>query len=327
MPSQEMLKKLLDEFVEKEQLVNEELKVITEEIEQLEMRLEVCRARLGTIGADRDRVVQLKQKYANGDYRIDRSQAAAQPQPHAQPQPQPKVQPKPVVQEAAKPVHETPMPVHETPMPVHETPKPVHETPKPVHEMPKPVHEMPKPVHETPKPVQEPPRPVVQEPPTPVVQQEEPAAVHETGHVFPVFSESPSPVSPAVAQEKTLPQVSDPVTAALSGAEAQKKTLTGINQLLGARKNQTSPVAFSGETQDYQQQLPTPGEPTEYGNEPQWIPGQGVGQSAQNDQTAPQQEDEAPPQQATITEPEAQSEESESDTVKSINDALRSLFR
>jgi hypothetical protein len=318
MPSQEMLKKLLDEFVEKEQLVNEELKVITEEIEQLEMRLEVCRARLGTIGADRDRVVQLKQKYANGDFRIDRSQSAPV-QAQAQPQP------KPVVQQTPKPVQEAPKPVHEAPKPVHEAPKPVQEAPRPVPEPPKQVQEPPKP--EPPKPVQEPPKPVVQEPPMPIVQQEEPAPVHETGHVFPVFSESPSPVSPAVAQEKTIPQVSDPVTAALSGAEAQKKTLTGINQLLGARKNQTTPVAFSGETQDYQQQLPTPGEATEYANEPQWIPGQGVGQSAPNDQSAPQQQGEEPSQQATITEPEAQSEESESDTVKSINDALRSLFR
>ena len=104
MPSQDMLKKLLDEFVEKEQLVTEELKVITEEIEQLETRLEVCRARLGTIGSDRDRVLQLKQKYGNGSFNIERSQPVGEPRPVEpkfieQPKPaQPKAveQPKPV---------------------------------------------------------------------------------------------------------------------------------------------------------------------------------------------------------------------------------------
>ena len=68
MPSADMLKNLLDDFVEKEQLVSEELKVITEQIGELEARLERCRVRLGTIGSDRVRVMEIKQRYAGGPF-------------------------------------------------------------------------------------------------------------------------------------------------------------------------------------------------------------------------------------------------------------------
>lgn len=129
MPSGEMLKKLLDEFVEKEALVTEELKVIAEQIEELESRLEKCRARLGTIGTDRRRVLDIKQRYAGGVF-YERSE---QPQP-AQPQP---VQPQPVPQppQPVAPQFHYEAPPEPQPQ-IHSEPEPAPHIPEPVPQEP-----------------------------------------------------------------------------------------------------------------------------------------------------------------------------------------------
>jgi len=111
MASQEMLKKLLDEFVEKEALITEELTVVSEQIEELEARLELCRARLGTIGTDRNKVVEIKSRYAGLFYQREVEAPSvvptAQPQVQpAQPKPQPQAQqaqPKAQTQQKAQP--------------------------------------------------------------------------------------------------------------------------------------------------------------------------------------------------------------------------------
>lgn len=67
MPSVEMLKKLLDEFVEKEIFIKEELSAVTDQIAELESRLDLCRQRLSTISGDRNKVLVMQGRYLNGD--------------------------------------------------------------------------------------------------------------------------------------------------------------------------------------------------------------------------------------------------------------------
>ncbi len=65
MPSEEMLKQLLDEFVEKEALINEELKVVSEQILELENRLGQCNERLKLVSVDRQKVLSMKERYVD----------------------------------------------------------------------------------------------------------------------------------------------------------------------------------------------------------------------------------------------------------------------
>jgi hypothetical protein len=68
MVSEDALRKLLDEFVEKEALVREEIKVVQDEITQLEERLQTCRDRLSTLGTDREKVLSMRTRYLEGDF-------------------------------------------------------------------------------------------------------------------------------------------------------------------------------------------------------------------------------------------------------------------
>jgi hypothetical protein len=68
MPTEEMLKKLLDEFAEKETLVSEEIKVVIDEISQLEAKIALCQRRLSTISADRERVLAMRDRYLAGNF-------------------------------------------------------------------------------------------------------------------------------------------------------------------------------------------------------------------------------------------------------------------
>lgn len=141
MPSGEMLKKLLDEFVEKEALVTEELNVIAEQIQELEMRLDKCRARLGTIGTDRQRVLQIKERYAGGVF-YERSQPLPQSQPVQQPQPQ--LQQSPPPQPVAPQVHyEPPQPEPEPSPQIQQEPEPAPHVPEPMPHIPEPAPQEP----------------------------------------------------------------------------------------------------------------------------------------------------------------------------------------
>jgi hypothetical protein len=66
MPSEDMLKKLLDEFVEKETLLNEELNAVADQIQQLEARLGLCHQRLSTISGDKEKIERMRDRYGNG---------------------------------------------------------------------------------------------------------------------------------------------------------------------------------------------------------------------------------------------------------------------
>jgi hypothetical protein len=63
MPNADTFKKLLEEMATKESLYAEELKVIEQEIEQLESRIITCRERLGTVGDDKGTVNSIAERY------------------------------------------------------------------------------------------------------------------------------------------------------------------------------------------------------------------------------------------------------------------------
>lgn len=64
MPSLEMLKKLLDEFSEKEAHTREEINVITEQIGELEKRILTSQQKLSTVAADREKVRAMQARYS-----------------------------------------------------------------------------------------------------------------------------------------------------------------------------------------------------------------------------------------------------------------------
>lgn len=66
MPSLEMLKKLLDEFSEKEAHTREEINVITEQIGELEKRILTSQQKLSTVATDREKVRAMQARYSGG---------------------------------------------------------------------------------------------------------------------------------------------------------------------------------------------------------------------------------------------------------------------
>jgi len=68
MPTPEMLKKLLDEFAEKEAHAREEVNLISQQIDELERRVMVSQKRLDTLTVDREKVRTMQARYRAGDY-------------------------------------------------------------------------------------------------------------------------------------------------------------------------------------------------------------------------------------------------------------------
>lgn len=60
------MKQLLQEFVEKESLVVEEVKVVQQQIEELEGRIQGCREKLKTVSEDREKITAMQGRYAGG---------------------------------------------------------------------------------------------------------------------------------------------------------------------------------------------------------------------------------------------------------------------
>lgn len=81
MPSLEMLKKLLDEFTEKEAQNREEMIVINEQVAELEKRIEASKKRLTGVAADRERVKAMMAHYASWGLAPAGSEKAAPPAP------------------------------------------------------------------------------------------------------------------------------------------------------------------------------------------------------------------------------------------------------
>lgn len=64
MPTAEMLKKLLEEFADKESHTQAEIKVVHEEIGSLEKRINQCRERLRFVVADKEKVADMMARYS-----------------------------------------------------------------------------------------------------------------------------------------------------------------------------------------------------------------------------------------------------------------------
>lgn len=64
----EMLKQLLLEFEEKELVTREEINAINEQIKELEKRIESSKERLQSVAKDREKIGQMKTRYAEGDW-------------------------------------------------------------------------------------------------------------------------------------------------------------------------------------------------------------------------------------------------------------------
>jgi hypothetical protein len=64
----EMMKQLLEEFSEKEALTTEEITIIENEITSLEERVIYCRNKLQNLGADKERLTAMKERYVKGNF-------------------------------------------------------------------------------------------------------------------------------------------------------------------------------------------------------------------------------------------------------------------
>ncbi len=62
----EMMQQLLHEFSEKEALTGEEIKVIEQQVLELEARITVCRDRLQFLNEDKDRLAAMMSRYVDG---------------------------------------------------------------------------------------------------------------------------------------------------------------------------------------------------------------------------------------------------------------------
>src|SRR5262245_54310439 len=62
----DVMKQLLQEFVEKETLASEEIKVVQQQIDELEGRIKGCREKLKIVNEDREKIMAMAQRYAGG---------------------------------------------------------------------------------------------------------------------------------------------------------------------------------------------------------------------------------------------------------------------
>src|SRR5277367_3458062 len=60
----EMMKQLLADFTEKEALTTEEIKAIQQQSQELEARIQKCRAKLKTVSGDKIKIEEMRQRYA-----------------------------------------------------------------------------------------------------------------------------------------------------------------------------------------------------------------------------------------------------------------------
>src|SRR5271155_1735732 len=68
MPSEDVLRKLLEEFDEKEAQAREEIIVINVRIEELEKRIVASKEKLGRIDQDRTKIDEIVKRYVNGTF-------------------------------------------------------------------------------------------------------------------------------------------------------------------------------------------------------------------------------------------------------------------
>jgi len=80
MPSLDMLKKLLDEFADREAHTREEINVVNQQIEDLEKRIEAALVRQVRIAGDRENILTMRERYSgNKVFRKGKRQATPKP--------------------------------------------------------------------------------------------------------------------------------------------------------------------------------------------------------------------------------------------------------
>ena len=299
MPTEETLKQLLTEMVEQEALVAEELKVIDEQIASLEIKLTESRARLSRVATDRDKVLNMKQRYVDGlDVPVSANYSSTvTPVSTSNGERQIKVQSVKEVKStgqfrAQKEEEPAAAPASApTPVPVSAP------TPAPVL-MPPPQEELPIP--------EAPPLPQMETPP-PVVEPE------------PEFISQPVQTTSMPVERDDSDSHSDQKD---SGAHGRPSGISALLEGLRSRDNSPPrPESVQEAAPAPQPTLPVPEEPPT-----KVLP---VAQDP-----PPVQEEEQPAavvapadDSSEATASSESAEEGDSDTVKSINDALRSLFR
>ncbi len=100
----EMLRELLEEFTEKEEVTREEMNAINQQIAELEKRIESSKVKLAGLNRDREKIDLMRERYLSGNWKLQLSnmspaassspatptaEAAAAPQPAASPAPTP----------------------------------------------------------------------------------------------------------------------------------------------------------------------------------------------------------------------------------------------
>jgi len=73
----EMLRELLEEFTEKEEVTREEMNAINQQIAELEKRIEASKIKLAGLNKDRDKVNAMRERYLSGNWRLQLSNMAA----------------------------------------------------------------------------------------------------------------------------------------------------------------------------------------------------------------------------------------------------------
>lgn len=302
MPSLEMLKKLLDEFAEKEAHTREEINVITEQIGELEKRVLASKEKLSTVAGDRDKIKMMQTRYSGGSTLVS-GDGPNNPLSQAPAEPRPKTRPGRAEKHAAS---ETPAPsTHprssSTRLPAAKPTEMPAETSSPFFDAPEPTPA---------QPVTNPFTTVQYQPPPP-----EPVA-----DVQPVPEPAPS------TDPNTFPYAEPMPTAA---------PYSGINESNYMSAPETGQAVDNSNNPFFRPVTSARNTPPVAPPEPQPAPAQEFPQQpAQIDYQQRQVQPQLPPQvqqpaQAEESGPQIQEleEEESDDTVKSINDALRGLFR
>ncbi|HEY9792643.1 MAG TPA: hypothetical protein V6D22_19740 [Candidatus Obscuribacterales bacterium] len=343
MATLDMLKKLLEEFREKESLVHEEIEVIYDEIAQLESKLETCKSRLSTLGGDHDKILAMRQRYVENRFeRVYSTPGNGQPIAPAA---------KPAQTAAASSPRQSTIP--SAPGQAGNT-RQTTSAQQGAADKPS--------VPDFFKPSAPPTKATEPNTPTPA-QQDEPSNPFQPEQAKPIQTASaPSgnaPTAPVMQPQAQASGSADLATAADPGAppkatlkpgQGVRKNKSALSAILGPLRtaasqltsNQTPPAPWENDEAPStpEQQAPAPGPsisqtgsyypgvnvaitdtpPTQELPKPGMLTG-----NPANDE--PQQQHQEHEEKGTTAEPEKSKAEDDSDAMKSINDALRSLFR
>jgi len=72
----EMLRELLEEFTEKEEVTREEMNAINQQIAELEKRIESSKTKLAGLNKDRDKITAMRERYLSGNWKLQLSNMA-----------------------------------------------------------------------------------------------------------------------------------------------------------------------------------------------------------------------------------------------------------